>query len=70
MTRRFHVAAILLIGLVPALTHGQQFTQTGPLTKLGTPVALDTTGMFQASFVRAGDDLFVAASRPSGRSAH
>ena len=58
--RRLYRIALVVAGLSPVPAGAQLFTQVGPLAKLGAPVALDTTGMFQSKFARVGDDVFIA----------
>jgi uncharacterized protein (TIGR01244 family) len=60
--RRLTFVAISMcaLGLAPSQAICQRFTRPEPIGKLPPPIALDTTGMFQAAFARVGDDLFIA----------
>jgi uncharacterized protein (TIGR01244 family) len=55
----FRLRAIALVALSCALPAGAQSIvgKNGPVPN---PVSLDTTGLFQSTFVRVGDDMFVA----------
>jgi uncharacterized protein (TIGR01244 family) len=53
--RRF----LLLAAFAPTVLAAQQFTHAGKLSRVAAPVAMDTTGMFQAAFARVGDDVFI-----------
>jgi uncharacterized protein (TIGR01244 family) len=50
------VAALLLSAQT---ARAQQLAKAGTIANLPAPVPLDTTGMFQAKFVRVGDDIFI-----------
>lgn len=50
------VAALLLSAQT---ARAQQLAKAGTIANLPAPVPLDTTGMFQAKFVRIGDDIFI-----------
>jgi uncharacterized protein (TIGR01244 family) len=52
--------AILALSALPGSIAAQQVTKSGPINSLPAPVALDTTGMFQAAFSRVGEDMFIA----------
>jgi len=52
------LAAVLLLTSMAPVAGAQSIVgKTGPVPN---PVALDTTGMFQARFVSVGDDMFIA----------
>ena len=52
------LAAVLLIASIAPVAGAQSIVgKTGPVPN---PVALDTTGLFQAKFVSVGDDMFIA----------
>ena len=55
---RFAVAAAMAV-LVPELCAAQRLTGPKPTGEVPAPVALDTTGMLQAKFVKVGDDVFI-----------
>jgi uncharacterized protein (TIGR01244 family) len=52
------VALLIALSVAPPLT-AQRLATKGPITNLPAPVSLDTTGMFQAKYVRLGDDIFI-----------
>ena len=56
MFRRFLAATLVLAS---STAQAQHLAKDGPITNLPAPVVLDTTGMFQAKFVRMGDDIFI-----------
>lgn len=56
MLRRFLAAALFLAS---STAQAQRLAKDGTITNLPAPVILDTTGMFQAKFVRLGDDIFI-----------
>jgi protein tyrosine phosphatase (PTP) superfamily phosphohydrolase (DUF442 family) len=51
------VAAIAV--LVPSLGSAQRLAGSKPTGEVPAPVALDTTGLFQAKYSRVGDDMFI-----------
>ncbi len=51
------VIALLAFGTLPAAA--QRIVGTGHSGPVPDPVALDTEGLFQAKFVRVGDDMFI-----------
>jgi uncharacterized protein (TIGR01244 family) len=53
----FAFAAAVL--LTPVALSSQQFLKPGPIAKLGAPVVMDTTGMFQAMYAKVGEDMFI-----------
>src|ERR1700759_4343369 len=53
------VDVVATLVLAAQVAQGQKLAKDGPITNLPAPVALDTTGMFQAKFVRLGDDIFI-----------
>lgn len=55
--RRCILAAALVLWSRTA--SAQHVARSGKLATLPAPVALDTTGMFQAAFARVGDDIFI-----------
>jgi uncharacterized protein (TIGR01244 family) len=58
--RRLRFAALLAaVVSAPAALSSQQFLKPGPIAKLGAPVVLDTTGMFQAMYAKVGEDMFI-----------
>jgi uncharacterized protein (TIGR01244 family) len=57
VVRSFVIAAS--VALLPALAAGQHLTGPNPKGEVPAPVALDTTGLFQAKYVRVGDDMFI-----------
>lgn len=59
MARRSFVVALASVALSAQAALGQQLAKGGTIANLPAPVALDTTGMFQAKFVRVGDDIFI-----------
>jgi uncharacterized protein (TIGR01244 family) len=58
--RHFTLALGVLTTLTLAQPASGQFTKSGPITKLPSPVILDTTGMFQARFASVGEDVYIA----------
>jgi uncharacterized protein (TIGR01244 family) len=50
---------LLVAAFTPTLLAAQQFTHAEKISKVASPVAMDTTGMFQAAFARVGDDVFI-----------
>ena len=54
------LAAVLLIMSIAAGISAQSIVGKGKTGPVPNPVALDTTGMFQAKFVSVGDDMFIA----------
>jgi uncharacterized protein (TIGR01244 family) len=58
-TSRIAVIAFATVAAYPARAISQQFTKPAPIAHVPVPVALDTTGRFQATFVKVGDDLFI-----------
>jgi uncharacterized protein (TIGR01244 family) len=60
MYRRIVSAALVAsFASVSSAAHAQQLAKAGTIASLPSPVTLDTTGMFQAKFVRLGDDIFI-----------
>jgi uncharacterized protein (TIGR01244 family) len=60
MTRRLlHLTSAAALVAAPWAANAQQLAKAGPIANLPAPVVLDTTGMFQAKFVRLGDDIFI-----------
>ena len=60
MSRLVSRAALVAALLLSAQTaRAQQLAKAGTIANLPAPVPLDTTGMFQAKFVRVGDDIFI-----------
>lgn len=59
MSTRFASTALLCAIASPTIIAAQQFTRPGKIMHVAAPVSLDTTGMFQASIARVGDDVFV-----------
>jgi uncharacterized protein (TIGR01244 family) len=59
-TSKFHLAAAAALLALPFATAASQ-KLTGPNSTVAppAPVALDTTGMFQAKFAKVGDDVFI-----------
>jgi uncharacterized protein (TIGR01244 family) len=57
LVSRAALVAALLLSAQTART--QQLAKAGTIANLPAPVPLDTTGMFQAKFVRVGDDIFI-----------
>jgi len=55
--RRLVLSALL--AALPHLSAAQRFTRPDKVTSVAAPVALDTTGMFQAAIAQVGDDIFV-----------
>jgi len=53
------ITLAVALGLGAHTARGQKLATAGPIANLPAPVALDTTGMFQAKFVRVGDDIFI-----------
>jgi len=54
------LAALLLSASISPVASAQTIVgKTGPVPN---PVALDTTGMFQAKFVSVGDDMFIGGA--------
>jgi uncharacterized protein (TIGR01244 family) len=53
-----HVGLLIALAAAPQLA-AQRLATTGPIKSLPAPVDLDTTGMFQAKYVRLGDDIFI-----------
>jgi uncharacterized protein (TIGR01244 family) len=53
-----HVSLLVALSAAPQLA-AQRLATTGPIKNLPAPVDLDTTGMFQAKYVRLGDDIFI-----------
>jgi uncharacterized protein (TIGR01244 family) len=53
------VALVVALVLSTQTVRAQQLAKAGTIANLPAPVALDTTGMFQAKFVRLGDDIFI-----------
>jgi uncharacterized protein (TIGR01244 family) len=58
LVRTLALTTLACFGAVPAA--GQKLTGPDLAASLPAPVALDTTGMFLARFVRVGDDVFIA----------
>jgi uncharacterized protein (TIGR01244 family) len=54
----FAVAATM-VALAPDLCAAQRLTGPNPTAEVPAPVTLDTLGMFQAKFVKVGDDMFI-----------
>ena len=60
MSRRLiNVALVAALAISAQAAAAQHLAKAGPIANLPAPVALDTTGMFQAKFVRLGDDIFI-----------
>ncbi len=59
-TSKFRLASAALLLVLPLATASSQ-KLTGPNSTVAppAPVPLDTTGMFQAKFVKVGDDVFI-----------
>jgi uncharacterized protein (TIGR01244 family) len=55
----FRVAAVAALAFILALPAGAQ-TIVGRVGPVPNPVSLETTGLFQSTFVSVGDDMFVA----------
>jgi uncharacterized protein (TIGR01244 family) len=55
---RFTVATAM-VALIPNVGAAQRLTGPKPTAQVPAPVALDTLGMFQARFVKVGDDVFI-----------
>jgi uncharacterized protein (TIGR01244 family) len=58
LAMRFAVAAAMAV-LLPDLSGAQRLTGRKPTGDVPAPVALDTLGLFQARFVKVGDDMFI-----------
>lgn len=57
-----HFVSVALAALLVTSTRAavaQQLVKGGAIANLPAPAQLDTTGMFQAKFVRLGDDIFI-----------
>jgi uncharacterized protein (TIGR01244 family) len=61
MIRRRSLTATVAValGLAAHVAPAQKLANGSPIANLPMPTALDTTGMFQAKFVRVGDDIFI-----------
>src|SRR4051794_17540482 len=59
MTRSTMMKLMAAIVLIPAAGSAQRIAGADPAREVPAPVALDTTGLFQAKFARVGDDLFI-----------
>jgi uncharacterized protein (TIGR01244 family) len=53
-----YISVSIALAAAPRLA-AQHLATTGPIKNLPAPVDLDTTGMFQAKYVRLGDDIFI-----------
>jgi uncharacterized protein (TIGR01244 family) len=58
-SRRLFLSALLLAGSIASVAHAQSIVGKGKTGPVPNPVALETTGMFQAKFVSVGDDMFI-----------
>jgi uncharacterized protein (TIGR01244 family) len=58
--RRAALAALLFAITAPVSARAQRIVGAGRIAALPAPVALDTTGRFQAAAVRVGDDMFIS----------
>lgn len=56
--RKFAVAAAIVVAF-PSVGTAQRITGPAPSGDVPAPVALDTTGYFQARFASVGDDMFI-----------
>jgi uncharacterized protein (TIGR01244 family) len=52
-------ALVLSLALIAAPAAAQKLTGPAPTATPPAPVILDTAGMFQAKFVKVGDDIFI-----------
>jgi uncharacterized protein (TIGR01244 family) len=52
-------AAAAMAALIPNLSAAQRLTGPKPTGDVPAPIALDTTGLFQAKFAKVGDDMFI-----------
>jgi len=48
-----------MAAFIPDLCAAQRLTGPKPTGDVPAPIALDTTGLFQAKFVKVGDDMFI-----------
>jgi uncharacterized protein (TIGR01244 family) len=53
------LVAATLVACTSTSADAQRVVGPSPSAKVPAPVALDTTGMFQAKFVKIGDDMFI-----------
>jgi uncharacterized protein (TIGR01244 family) len=68
MHRSFRVALSIaaLVHVLPGAASAQRLSRSGPLASIPAAVKLDTTGMFQATYAKVGDDLFIGG-QPTGK---
>ncbi len=60
------LVAVLLVALSAPAAESQRLAGAGNHATPPAPVALDTTGMFQAKFAQVGDDIFIGG-QPTAR---
>ena len=66
MRRYLAVAVAAILISLPATARGQKLTGPNSTATPPAPVAMDTTGLFQAKFFKVGDDFYIGG-QPTAR---